>query len=201
MGQTVTTGGVVRDQFAVTRAASGQHPHADQRRHDPRDAWQFSYDALGRLTVANNTVDNTSMRPSGTTPSATGCRPSAAPSRPATSIPRRRGAPLRADRDRRRRGALRRQRQPPRASGPGSRRGVRQPEPPGRPTAPPPTPTTPRARGSGPARRSSCATCSRSTGATSMALLPPRPRAGGAARPGRRGRLLPRRLDRHGARA
>jgi RHS repeat-associated protein len=57
MGQTVTTGGVVRDQFAVTRAASGDILTRTSA-VTARDAWQFSYDALGRLTVANNTVDN-----------------------------------------------------------------------------------------------------------------------------------------------
>ena len=58
VGQTVSMNGVVRDHLAVTRVGSGDIT-ARTSSITARDAWQFSYDALGRLTVANNTADDT----------------------------------------------------------------------------------------------------------------------------------------------
>ena len=57
MGQTVTAGGQVRDQFAVTRSLAGDIT-ARTSSTAARDAWTFAYDPLGRLTGADNTVDN-----------------------------------------------------------------------------------------------------------------------------------------------
>ncbi len=58
LGQTVAVGGAVRDQFAVTRSPAGDIT-ARTSSVTPRDAWTFGYDALGRLTAADNTVDDT----------------------------------------------------------------------------------------------------------------------------------------------
>jgi RHS repeat-associated protein len=58
LGQTITAGGAIRDQFAVTRAASGDILGRTST-SEVRDAWEFTYDPLGRLTVANNTADDT----------------------------------------------------------------------------------------------------------------------------------------------
>lgn len=58
MGQTISSGGTVRDQFAVTRAVSGDIT-ARTSTTAAADAWQFAYDPLGRLTTANNTADDT----------------------------------------------------------------------------------------------------------------------------------------------
>ncbi len=58
LSQTVTTGATTRDQFAVTRALSGD-VRGRTSTTEARDAWAFSYDALGRLLGADNTVDNT----------------------------------------------------------------------------------------------------------------------------------------------
>ncbi|MFN0246994.1 MAG: FG-GAP-like repeat-containing protein [Kofleriaceae bacterium] len=58
LGQTVNAGGVVRDQFAVTRTGSGDITGRTST-SEVRDAWQFVYDPLGRLTSANNTADDT----------------------------------------------------------------------------------------------------------------------------------------------
>ncbi|MEZ4399165.1 MAG: FG-GAP-like repeat-containing protein [Kofleriaceae bacterium] len=58
MAQTVTAGAVVRDQFTVTRATSGDVTGRTSTT-TARDAWQFEYDPLGRLTAADNTADDT----------------------------------------------------------------------------------------------------------------------------------------------
>lgn len=57
MGQTVTGGGVIRDQLAVTRTPSGDITTRTSTTV-ARDAWRFTYDPLGRLTSADNTADN-----------------------------------------------------------------------------------------------------------------------------------------------
>jgi RHS repeat-associated protein len=58
LGQTVTAGGVVRDHFAVTRDLAGDILTRTSS-VTPRDTWQFTYNVLGHLNFANNTVDDT----------------------------------------------------------------------------------------------------------------------------------------------
>ena len=58
LSQTVTAGATVVDQFAVTRALSGDIT-ARTSSVETRDAWAFGYDPFGRLTTANNTADDT----------------------------------------------------------------------------------------------------------------------------------------------